>query len=587
MDSETVRCLTPKPVNKAVKAVQIKIGKSTKVLFTIEPAHWNYLVSCLCCSASLRFADLVEFNSNGISLCFFSTIDLVCLFLCIIRSRDSNVTATSLNLITYLTHTQLYTSTMSDKKPRRASLMGSLQILGKSAFGGHHKHTDGDNKASLAVQESTGSPRKRSWPSIGRSSTTRTISDSYGGSTLSTSTQDSFHIPDEYDYALDYPKPRAAGANSRTHLLSSRTRRAPSASSDGSTLMIPPAQASMPCLSQHWSRLPTPSYLPDGGGYSHEVYKKEGRRSVLSSIGKKYSSLRKSLDKTAKLGTKCNHRELEPTHGKYHNNRRITSDSGLTMERFGGLHESHGSKENKTARRQLPRVFSLNNVGKLPSIKRSHTMIPLPKSGTMLSLHSVDTSDKPRPSQFSNIDQTPVCPAECAEKSETAELEKKDHGDAQETADFAFDKKRPSLRKVRAKLQSLPRQPQRQLADDEPCRSKPQSELASTMAKIKDEMTPKKVLSQGLQSLSTPEKASPGVKISRSEVQPQVTFEPRRQTKTDVSQIPLPAERPNLGRRGSKRNRHGTDRMVCEPPTSPFQEATLTTVAQTGLRSPV
>ncbi|RJE27397.1 hypothetical protein PHISCL_00273 [Aspergillus sclerotialis] len=452
---------------------------------------------------------------------------------------------------------------MSNKKPRRSSLIGSLQILGKSAFGGHHKQTDGDNKASRAVHESKGSPRKRSWPSISRSSTTRTISDSHRESTLSTSTRDSFHIPDEQDHGLDYPKLRAAGANSRTRLLSPRTRCVPSASSDGSTSMIPPAQASMPCLSQQWSRLPTPSYLPDGGGYSHEVYKNEGRRSVLSSIGKKYSSLRRSLDKTAKLGTKCAAGELEPSHGKYHNSRRITSDSGLTMERFGSLHESQGSKENKTARRQLPRVFSLNTVGKLSSTKRSHTMIPLPKSGTMLSLHSVDASDTPRPPQLSNIDQTPICPAECAQQPESAELEKEVHGDAQETTNFAFDKKRSSLRKVRATLQSLPRQSQRQLAD-ESCKIKPQSGLSNTMAKTKDEMTPKEVLSQGLQSLRTPEKASPGVKISRSEVQPQVTVEPRRQIKTDVSQIPLPAERPNLGRRGSKRNRDRTERMVSE-----------------------
>ena len=452
---------------------------------------------------------------------------------------------------------------MPDKRSRRASLMGSLQIIGNT-FGGHHKDTDRDNKSSSAAQESTGSPRKRSWPSIGRSSTARTISDSNRESTLSTSTRDSFHIPDEYDHGLDYPKSQVAGTNSRTRLLSSRMRRLPSSSSDGSASMIPPAQASMPCLHQQWSRLPTPSYMPDVGGYSHEVYRKEGRRSVLSSIGKKYSSLRKSLDKTAKLGTKYGSREMEPAHGKCHHDKRTTSDFSLTIESFRDHHESQRSKEDKTVRRQLPRVFSLNAVGKLSSRKRSHTMIPLPKSGTMLSLHSIDTSDTPRTPQSNHRDQVHVCPAESAAQVEAAELEREDHGDIQEIPQFDSDKKRASLRKVRIKLQS--RLPQRQLAQDEPCANKPQSELANTMENIKNEVTPTKVRGQGLQTLRTPEKARPGVKTSRSEVQPQVIVESKRQIKTDVSQIPLSSElQANLGKRGSKRTRARSERTVWEP----------------------
>lgn len=449
------------------------------------------------------------------------------------------------------------TPEMAEKKPRRPSLIESLRILGKSPFTSHqHKDAEWDSKT-LASPPSAGgtTPRKLSWPSIGRSST-RTVSDSYRSTISTTSTQDSMHIPDDHDAEITFPKPRLAGTNSRTRLLSSRTQRFSSSSSHASsTPVIPPAQASMPCLNRRWSRLPTPSNPPDGAVYSNEVYKKEGRRSVRSSIGK---SLRRSLDRAGKVGGKRGDRELVPPHGKFHDSRKLTSESDLRTVSLGIPYQSHGTKDMPPPRRVLPRVFSLNTVGKASS--RLRTMIPLPKSGSMFSLHSVGTSDTRQSPSLNGANQ--ITAPKRTEQVETIELDSEDHESDQEIAEPQSDRKRPSLRKVRTKLQSLSGLQRRQSTDDEPSTNIPPRELANAMSEIKDEVTPKK-WSQGLSSFRPKEMLSPGAKMSRSEDQLHAA-EPKRQIKTDISQIPLPAElRANRGR--GRRPRDPTERMVRKP----------------------
>lgn len=418
---------------------------------------------------------------------------------------------------------------MADNKPRRGSLLG-LQILGRNSQRDYHaeKHIDNSPYGCIGLHPSQPEP---SPASTGRPDSIRTGPDSYNYSyrnatPISTQSTRSLHLHDT-DRDTDTDNQYLAPPNSRTRLLPSQTTRFSSCSSrlsTSSTMPLPyettnpnPAQKS---IHQNWSRLPTPSYHPPPDrGYSHEMYKREGRRGVFSSLGKKYSSLRRSLDRAGM------------------NNKRVISDSALkisSVQSPGKMNSPAGS-----------RVISSDET----SSRGPSTMIPLPKSslspgsGSMLSIHS-----------------------KTAAIETTTELE---HGSSQSQSSDEYNTtstqshKKPTLRKVRIKLHHLQPQPHSQ---DDSLLYTPHRELSSTFSRIRDEMTPKKIWTQGLQSFKSREKGNWNYGTGSGEQahhnhNGMVNW--RRYTvNAESSQIPIPLSSSELRVCRGRRNRVRTERMV-------------------------
>lgn len=113
------------------------------------------------------------------------------------------------------------------------------------------------------------------------------------------------------------------------------------------------------------SRIPTPTKSPDGGLYSHKIYQKEGRRSVLSSLGRRYTSLKKNFDKD-----QGNIKRSMSTRQTFREPRNLFAENS----KQAGV-DDHGSKAVSS---YVPpqAAESLSNSVSVAHTTRSQTMIP-------------------------------------------------------------------------------------------------------------------------------------------------------------------------------------------------------------------
>lgn len=282
--------------------------------------------------------------------------------------------------------------------------------------------------------------------------------------------------------------------NSRTRLLPSQPQRFSSASSSGSSVSMTgphehahPAQTSMPALApalpRRWSRLPTPTYQPNpnpnGGGYSREMYKREGRRGVISSLGRKCTTrLRRAASGVVM--------PQESTSSS----KRVTSDSGVMTVQRTSLAGPAGAAPK--SRLRIPS----NNT-------RRRTMLPLsqthPKSGSTSTLSLL-------PRQTAKTKTSAV--ETTTELLGSGSSSPDDEWPLTHAVPVPHPRSKrpgpgPNLRKVRVKLHSLSL-PQRH-DDDKPSTTastgagmdySPHRELSSTFARIKDEIAPRKMWAQ-------------------------------------------------------------------------------------------
>ncbi|RMJ24852.1 hypothetical protein PHISP_04270 [Aspergillus sp. HF37] len=293
--------------------------------------------------------------------------------------------------------------------------------------------------------------------------------------------------------------------NSRTRLLPSQPQRFSSASSSGNSVSMTgphehahPAQTSMPAIAiapalpRRWSRLPTPTYQPNGGdggySYSHEMYKREGRRGVISSLGRKCTTrLRRAASGVVM--------PQESTSSS----KRVTSDSAvITVQRSSPSNSQVGLAPAPKSRLRIPS----NNTG---SRSRRRTMLPLPLLQTQTHPKSGSTSTLSLlPSQTTKTSAVETTTELLGSRSSSPDDEwPLPHAVPVPQPRSKRPGPRPSLRKVRVKLHSLSL-PQRH-DDDEPSTAagtgagteySPHRELSSTFARIKDEIAPRKMWAQ-------------------------------------------------------------------------------------------
>lgn len=291
---------------------------------------------------------------------------------------------------------------MTEKQYRRSSIASSLQMLGKSTFGGNQaweNNEDKDNPAWSDHQQSshmcsinvaTSTPRSNP---ISHSLPGGRESSFYDNRAHQSYRHASMPLPTEqYQHGNLAPKNLIElGSNSNPPERSeekSKSRigrfklRAPRLSTplkSSETAMKPRPRVfstqkyTMSFKSQ--SRIPTPTKSPDEGLYSHKIYQKEGRRSVLSSLGRRYTSLKKNLDKdqdNLKRSMSIKQTSREPRN-LFAENRKQRGDN-------------HGSKTVSSSyvppqATHVDHGESLSNSVSVAHTTRSQTMIPTPAAG--------------------------------------------------------------------------------------------------------------------------------------------------------------------------------------------------------------
>ena len=293
---------------------------------------------------------------------------------------------------------------MAEKQHRRSSIASSLQVLGKSTFGGNQaweNNEDKDNPAwsdhqqtshTCSINVTTSMPRSNP---ISLSPPGERISSSHDNRAYQSYRYVSMPLPTEQHQYQHRHAPRESkelGPSGKPSERSeekskSRVRRfklraprlsTPSKSSETATKPGPRVFSTQEYTTsfKSQSRIPTPTKSPDGGLYSHKIYQKEGRRSVLSSLGRRYTSLKKNFDKDQvnikrSISTKKTLRE--PRNLIAENNKQAGDDD-------------HGPKTVASSYVPQPAAHvdqgeSLSNSVSVAHTTRSQTMIPIPAAG--------------------------------------------------------------------------------------------------------------------------------------------------------------------------------------------------------------
>ncbi|XHF98999.1 hypothetical protein AWENTII_002521 [Aspergillus wentii] len=162
-----------------------------------------------------------------------------------------------------------------------------------------------------------------------------------------------------------------------------------------------PAQTSKGSSKPAYSRIPTPSKPPGGEIYSHAVYQKEGRRSVLSSLGKRHTSLRKNVEKSNGPDKgKAEQMHLVQPSGKYSDTRNHGNQYGWETAPIRTPSQGQGIDEN------FPSIpIPKNTAARMPQ-RRSHTMIPLPVSGSTPCFSAVESNRQCQFLSRNTVDRT-------------------------------------------------------------------------------------------------------------------------------------------------------------------------------------
>ena len=294
---------------------------------------------------------------------------------------------------------------MTKKQNRRSSIASSLQMLGKSNFGGNQTWENNENKDNPAWNDhqqpsptcsiNVASSTLRSNPILHSSPGVR-ISSSHGNRAYQSYRHVSMPLPTgqhQYQHRHIAPrKPKDPSPNKPSERPEEKSKsrvrrfklRAPRLSTPLKNNVIPTTPRSRGFSTQEYttsfksrSRIPTPVKSPDDGLYHHKIFQKEGRRSMLSSLGRRYTSLKKNFDKdqgNMKRNMSTKQTPREPPRNLFTENRKQAGDN------------DHGSQA--VAPSYVPQQAahvdqgeSLSNSVSVTHTTKSQTMIPVPTAG--------------------------------------------------------------------------------------------------------------------------------------------------------------------------------------------------------------
>lgn len=209
------------------------------------------------------------------------------------------------------------------------------------------------------------------------------------------------------------------------------------------------------------SRIPTPTKSPDRSVYSRKVYQREGRRSVLSSLERRYINLRRNFEKD-RISAMENNKAARA----YENSKQAEAGPGSDPDPGAGtvasLYVPLQTQTNKEA--SLPGKTATETV---VQTVRSRTMIPIPASASISCLNTTEagrkrqsltlTSHNGRRSVPHSSTSTRGLSSRLQEKTLTAEEEGPSSNDIPTSKDFPGQEKSMS-RKVRVRGHALPYQ---------------------------------------------------------------------------------------------------------------------------------
>ncbi|PWY69845.1 hypothetical protein BO94DRAFT_628416 [Aspergillus sclerotioniger CBS 115572] len=197
---------------------------------------------------------------------------------------------------------------MPDRPSRRTLLGSPLQVL-KSAFGGRHSRFSGNpdpqhrhrnssrnhDVPNTQYSQPDGPPSHNSQPTVTEASSssppTRALR-SVRGERVSRATMS----PSTPDMKESFIQAEEGGHDNEDWISVHHEEESPTQRE------LPPVQSTNRKIpSALYSRLPTPVNPPTSDLYSHEIYQQEGRRNVLSSIGKRYTGIKHQGERNAYL----------------------------------------------------------------------------------------------------------------------------------------------------------------------------------------------------------------------------------------------------------------------------------------------
>lgn len=141
-------------------------------------------------------------------------------------------------------------------------------------------------------------------------------------------------------------------------------------------LSLPLKRSQTATMSGSYSRIPTPTKPPQGDAYSHTVYQEEGRRSVLSSHGRRYTGLQKTT--TAEKEQQNNNMERKKTVS----DKKVQDAGGHDPCSYPGpgpAAAASSSVPRQTGREDIPNNHITHSAVQ-NTISRSHTMLPVRES---------------------------------------------------------------------------------------------------------------------------------------------------------------------------------------------------------------
>lgn len=181
-------------------------------------------------------------------------------------------------------------------------------------------------------------------------------------------------------------KEKEEGSRSQTRLLSFHAPH----------LSLPLKRSQTATMCRPYSRIPTPTKPPQGAAYSQTVYQDEGRRSVLSSVGRRRTSFqtRRASEKEQHNDNDMERKKI-PSDGKFQEIRDREHDPCSSYPRSGTAAASSSSVARQSRREDTPNNgithFAVQNT-----ISRSHTMLPVREATATTLIPGLNMPEQPR-----------------------------------------------------------------------------------------------------------------------------------------------------------------------------------------------
>ncbi|RHZ60591.1 uncharacterized protein CDV56_108198 [Aspergillus thermomutatus] len=204
---------------------------------------------------------------------------------------------------------------MTEKQSRRASLLGSLQVLRSKTRGGKHAYQPLGSESVSGPKDNGRGGRVFSLGSFIPIKKESSILTSLRGKSHTSQIHEAWNSQRQVSMPLpiksssfgseDSNEPTATNGKTYRKIKISIRRLTARASPFSSPLSSQTSSRStsftgstLTSSSEHkYSKIPAPTEPPANGIYSHEVFQKEGKRSVLSSLSRRYINLRRNVSK--------------------------------------------------------------------------------------------------------------------------------------------------------------------------------------------------------------------------------------------------------------------------------------------------